>query len=93
MFDTQGSGGPGPMPKESGRQLVDGILTPIWTKDPPTEPGLYWFQLRTDEGYPPTGVIRFCRVHLSGDILIVDWTNVERMQRWWAGPLLKPEEG
>ncbi len=86
------------MPKESGFQLVDGILTPIWTKDPPTGPGLYWFQLRT--GDKPVGVIRHCRVvqferrlllH-TGEGPMSERHTVDHLQRWWAGPLLEPTE-
>ena len=72
---------------------------PRWTKDPPTEPGLYWFQLRVDE--EPVGVTRHCRVvsdgegHLSLGERNYDsahYLAVENLQRWWAGPLPEPIE-
>jgi len=77
-----------------------GNLVPIWTKDTPTEPGLYWFKLRTEVDFPE-GVLRFCQVIRGGDgVLILGVKNydsahfgrVEGLQRWWAGPLLEPRE-
>ncbi len=94
MFDTQGSGGPGPSPP--------GLGEPVWRKNPPTEPGLYWFKLRINDEYPPPGVLRFCQVIHGGDgSLILGCRNfdsdhfqrVEGLQRWWAGPLLEPPDG
>jgi len=91
MFDTRGSGGPGPSP---------GTGVPVWTKTPPTVPGLYWFKLRINEDYPPPGFTRFCRVVARDGRLILgsknydahDHLDVEGLQRWWAGPLLEPTE-
>lgn len=87
------------MTKDSGMELVDGVLTPVWRKNPPTVPGLYWFQLRTSD--KPDGVTRFCRVVLHKGHLIVgsknydadDFNRVDRLQRWWAGPLPEPVKG
>ncbi len=77
--------------------LRPGIDAPVWTKDPPTEPGIYWYSLRTtDEA--GEGVLRFCRVTFHQGNLIVDSKNydadefnkVEHLQRWWAGYLPEP---
>lgn len=82
------------MTKDSGMELVDGVLTPVWRINPPTVPGLYWFQLRTNEVYPPTGVTRHCRVIMFNGKLIDmgHGLGVKNLQRWWAGPLLEPME-
>jgi len=77
------------------------MTDPAWTMTPPTEPGLYWFKLRTNEDYPPKGVVRHCRVvryenrlvlH-SGEGPVSQRQTVEHFQRWWAGPLPEPVEG
>ena len=79
------------------------LVSPVWTKTPPTVPGLYWFSLRTDErpGAAVLGVLRHCRVvrHQSGKMILGvknydadDFGKVEGLQRWWAGPLLEPVE-
>ena len=73
---------------------------PVWRKNPPTEPGLYWFQLRISDDYPPTGVTRHCRVVLFEGRLILHGDEapvttrhtVDHFQRWWAGPLPEPVE-
>ena len=76
------------------------LVSPVWTKDPPTEPGLYWFKLRAEVDFPE-GVLRFCQVIRGGDgSLILGCRNydsdhfqrVEGLQRWWAGPLPEPVE-
>ena len=83
------------MTKDSGMELVDGVLTPVWRLNPPTVPGLYWFQLRTNEDYPPKGSTRYCRVILFNGELMDARTHrgTDKLQRWWAGPLLEPPDG
>jgi len=79
------------MNKDSGMELIDGVLTPVWRKDPPTVPGLYWFKLRTETDFPE-GSTRYCRVILFNGSLIDARTHrgTENAPRWWAGPLLEP---
>jgi len=75
---------------------------PEWTKDPPTEPGLYWYSLRTDDrpGAAVLGVLRHCRIVVYEGKLMDEQgqgpasqrQTVAAYQRWWAGPLPEPEE-
>lgn len=71
---------------------------PVWTKTPPTTPGLYWYSLRTDErpGAAVLGVLRNCRVWELDGILVAtagfSFKPAAEFQRWWAGPLLEPIE-
>lgn len=73
--------------------MSDEPRTPVWRLNPPVLPGLYWFQLRTNKVYPPTGVTRHCRVVLLNGKLVDQNRSlgVEGLQRWWAGPLLEPD--
>ena len=74
------------------------LVSPVWTKTPPTVPGLYWFQLRV--GDVPDGMTRHCRVVLfegrlilhSGESPVSQRQTVDHFQRWWAGPLLEPTD-
>lgn len=77
------------------------MVDPVWRTNPPTEPGLYWFKMKTNDDYPPPGVLRFCRVVRRPDGKIIlgsrnydahDFLRVEGLQRWWAGPLPEPED-
>lgn len=74
-------------------QKPPGLEVPVWRKNPPTVPGLYWFQLRTETDFPE-GVTRHCRVVMFHGNLVDQnqGVGVEGLQRWWAGPLLEPEE-
>ena len=67
---------------------------PVYTKKPPTKPGLYWYRVW------PSRVNRYCRVWEDYRGELVASTNGEPKQvalfgRQWAGPLLEPlgEEG
>lgn len=82
--------------------LRPGIDAPVWTKDPPTQPGLYWFSLRTKDRFEG-GVVRNCRVWFArpygGDEkqLVAEGADgkllpVAQFQRWWAGYLPEPIE-
>lgn len=75
-------------------QESSGLGVPVWSLNPPTEPGLYWFQLRNNEDYPPTGVTRHCRVVMFHGKLVDKGhgVGVENVMRWWAGPLLEPTD-
>jgi len=78
------------------------LRIPVWRTNPPTEPGLYWFKLKTSDEYPPPGVMRWCRVvrHRNGHLTLGtknyddggDYLKVDGVQRWWAGPLPEPME-
>lgn len=70
---------------------------PVWSKEAPTEAGLYWFKLRTTD--KPDGVLRYCRIveydgrfiDERGEGPVSQRQTVERYLRWWAGPLPEPE--
>lgn len=80
--------------------LRPGIDAPVWTKEPPTQAGLWWFSLRTRDHFEG-GVVRNCRVWLShpsggGKVQLVaegadgGLCPVAQFQRWWAGHLPEP---
>lgn len=82
-----------PMEPMTGPPRPIGFEVPVWRKNPPTEPGLYWYTLRTTEELGE-GVLRFCRVWEHDGVLVSTAGAVckpaAEFQRWWAGPLLEP---
>lgn len=86
-----------PAPAETMHVITfpKGLGVPVWRKNPPTEPGLYWYTLRTTEVLGE-GVLRFCRVWERDGILVstagAGYKAAADFQRWWAGPLLEPIE-
>ena len=70
---------------------TEGII-PIWTDEPPTEPGLYWWRLHTE-----SSVVFDTRVRLNetGQLTVdtkMGPIEVKNISRFWAGPLLEPKD-
>lgn len=87
-------GPPAPAPTHVIKLAPLGLDVPVWRKNPPTRAGLYWYSLRTTEELGE-GVLRFCRVWNRDGVLVATAGNsfkpAAEFQRWWAGPLLEPD--
>lgn len=85
-------------PAPPGPPRPPGLGVPAWRMNPPTEPGLYWYSLRTDDRPEAAvlGVLRFCRVWRRDRVLVAtagsSFKPAAEFQRWWAGPLLEPPQ-
>ena len=66
------------------------MTEPGWLEGPPTEPGLYWFQLQH------SAVVRYCEVFERDGRLVIagpeGWSDVFRpYRRWMNAGFPKPE--
>lgn len=66
----------------------------VWTKEPPTVPGWYWYH----RYFSSPRIVQLMYRGLDTDRLVVSFAGneenewVEDMVGWWAGPIPMPEE-